>query len=102
MASVLLIYYYSINWAGRHQAWGGGVQGDPFQDRPLEGHRTEDGEDELHHDVRLERPVDEQPVVADGDAQSRQEIHAQQEPQIDRGDAPSPEASHGNRQADHG
>ncbi len=76
------------------------VQGDPLQERPLDRHRAEDGQDDLDDRVGLEGPVGEQPVEADGDAQGSQDVQAQQQPQFDPAEAPAPEAEDGGPQAD--
>jgi hypothetical protein len=67
------------------------VHGDPPQERPLDRHRAEDGEDELHRDVRLERAVNEQPMVTDRDSQAGQDVESQQEAQVGPVESPAPD-----------
>ena len=66
------------------------VCGDPTEEWSLEGHGSEDGEgcgDDL---VGFEASVGEEPVVSDGDAQACEEVHPDEEGEIDpvEGDAP--------------
>jgi len=70
---------------------GAAVLRHPLQERPLHGHRTEDAQHELDEAVGLEGAVREQAVKADRDAQSRQDVHAQQQAQIDPVKAPVPQ-----------
>jgi hypothetical protein len=71
------------------------VLGDPHQERPLDRHRAEDGEHELHHDIGLEGTVDKQPVVADRDPQGGQDVENQQESQIGPAESPAPDDERG-------
>jgi hypothetical protein len=66
------------------------VHGDPRQHRPLDGHRTEDGQDELDHPVGLKAPVREQAVEPDSYPQAGQGVHAYQQAQVDPAKAPAP------------
>ena len=76
------------------------VLGDPHQVRPLDGHRAEDGEDELHHDVRLNGAVDEQRVVADRDPQGGQDLQALKEAQIGPAESPASDDERGGHHAE--
>src|SRR5262249_18295020 len=59
----------------------------------------EGGEGELHHGVGLEALVREEPVKPDRDPQGGQQVHAQQEPEIDPPEPPPPDEGQGGDQA---
>ena len=63
---------------------------DPLDHRPLDRHRAEHREHGAHRAARLEAAMGEQPVVADGDAQPRQEVHDRQHDQVVPVQASSP------------
>ena len=58
------------------------VVGDPADDRPLDRHRAERGEDRAHGLARLERAVREQAMKADRDPQPGQHVHDREHDQI--------------------
>ena len=64
---------------------------DPFQERPLDGHRAEDGQYKLDYSVGFKGAVGKQSVVADGYPHGRQYIHPQQQAEIDPMEAAAPE-----------
>ena len=78
------------------------VQGDPFQDGPLDGHRAEHSQDELHDPIGFKGSVREQPVVTDGNPQRGEDVHAKQNRQVDPVKAPAPNGNGGCHQADKG
>ena len=60
------------------------VPGRPVQDAPLRRHRAEDGQRQPQRPPRLEGPVGEIAVEPDFDSDARQEVHARQQPDIQR------------------
>lgn len=54
------------------------MDADPGPERPAGGHRPEAGGSHLDRRVRLERPVDEQPVEPGGDTEGGQKVYADQ------------------------
>ena len=70
----------------------------PGQQRALDGHRAEAGQDELDHWIGLERAVGKQPMKADRDPHGREEVLPEQEPEIHPAEAPAPQGhAHGHQ-----
>ena len=74
--------------------------GDPAEDRTLHGHRTECRENEPEDGVGFETLVREEPVEADGDADGREEVHSDQQAEIDPAETPAPKGGDGHAEPD--
>ena len=61
------------------------VVGDPADDRTLERHRPEHRQDHLERPARLEAPVGEQAVEADGHAVGDHEVEGREQEQVEPG-----------------
>jgi hypothetical protein len=75
------------------------VVGDPGDDPSLDGHRAQNGDDRPERARRLEGAVGEQPVVAQRDAQCRDDVEAGHEAQLQRSDRAVPEQDDGDDHA---
>ena len=66
------------------------MRGDPFDHRPLDGHRAEHGQQRSHRAAGLEAAVGEQPVIADGDAQPGERVGDREHDQVLPVQGPAP------------
>jgi hypothetical protein len=66
------------------------VGGGPFDQRTLDRHRAQHGQQRPQHARGLEAAVSEQPVIADGDAQPAKQVGDRQHEQILPMKAPAP------------
>ena len=76
------------------------VIGDPGEHGAFYGHRAQDRKGVAHPGVRLERPVREEAVVADGDAHARQHVADGEQDQVVGADPLVPEKADRSDEAD--
>jgi hypothetical protein len=67
----------------------------PGQKRPLKGHRTKDAQDELDGSHGLKRAVCEKPVKANCHTNHCEQIHTDQETEIEPAKSPTPQQNSG-------
>lgn len=78
------------------------VHGDPLDDGALGGHGAEDTDDEGHGAGGFEGFVCEESVVADGDAESCEDVHHDEEGEVDPREPEGPYEDDGRSESDEG
>ena len=76
------------------------VHGDPLDDGALGGHGAEDADDECHWAACFEGLVGEEAVVADGDAEPGEDVHHEEEGEVDPGESEGPDKHDRRTEAD--